>query len=247
MIKYDQYVYGKGELIRYGLLGGVGVFALLMLFYDNILFCGIGTVPGVLLFLRLNRQRLIGRRKRELTVQFRDAMESLVSAMVAGYSLENAVLQAWKDLGLMYGDSDIIMQEFSYMAGKISLNVQVESLIRDLGMRSGVEDILTFGEILATAKKTGGNLVRVMRRTADNISEKIEIRREIDTMVSGKKMESNCMTAIPLLMIIYLRVFSPGFLDPLYHSLTGCAVMTGALMAYAGAFLWGQRIMDINF
>ncbi len=247
MIKYDQYVYGKGELLRYGFLGGAVVFALMMLFYDNILVCGIGTVPGVLLFLKLNRRRLIGRRKRELTVQFRDAMESLVSAMVAGYSLENAVLQAWKDLGLMYGDADIIMQEFSYMAGKISLNVQVESLIRDLGMRSGVEDILTFGEILATAKKTGGNLVRVMRRTADNISEKIEIRREIDTMVSGKKMESNCMTAIPLLMIIYLRVFSPGFLDPLYHSLTGSAVMTGALLAYAGAFLWGQKIMDINF
>ncbi len=47
-------------------------------------------------------------------------------------------------------------------------------------------------------------------------------------------------------MILYLRIFSPGFLDPLYNNLMGGMVMTGALVVYGAAFLWGQKIMRIE-
>lgn len=247
MIDYNQYVYTRTEWFRYWLAGGAASFAILMLFYDHVLFCGLCAIPAGGLFLKLYRYSLIEKRRWELTIQFKDAMEGMVSALVAGYSLENAVKQAERDLKMMYGGGDVIMLELSYMLSQMSLKVSVEALMEDLGERSGVEDIRTFGEILSTAKETGGNLVHVMRRTAGNISEKMEIKREIETLVSGKKMESNCMTAIPLLMIVYLRIFSPGFLDPLYHNMLGALVMTGALLIYAASFLWGQRIMKIEF
>ena len=118
--------------------------------------------------------------------------------------------------------------------------------MKELGLRSGVEDIMMFSEILGTARRTGGNLVRIMRQTTSNIAGKIEMRREIETLVAGKKMEAVCMTAVPLLMILYLRIFSPGFLDPLYNNLMGGMVMTGALVVYGAAFLWGQKIMRIE-
>lgn len=247
MIDYNQYVYTAAERIRYGMLGGAAGFVILMLFYDQLIFCGICAVPAGVLFLRLYRNRLIEKRRWELTIQFKDAMESMVSALVAGYSLENSVRQAHQDLKVMYREDDVIMREFSYMMSKMDLKAGVETLIEDLGTRSGVEDIRTFSEILSTAKKTGGNLVQVMRKTAGNISQKMEIKREIETMIAGKKMESNCMTAIPLLMIAYLRVFSPGFLDPLYHNMSGILVMTGALLLYSVSVLWGQKIMKIEF
>lgn len=247
MIDYNQYVYTAAERIRYGMFGGAAGFVILMLFYDQLIFCGICAVPAGVLFLRLYRNRLIEKRRWELTIQFKDAMESMVSALVAGYSLENSVRQAHQDLKVMYREDDVIMREFSYMMSKMDLKAGVETLIEDLGTRSGVEDIRTFSEILSTAKKTGGNLVQVMRKTAGNISQKMEIKREIETMIAGKKMESNCMTAIPLLMIAYLRVFSPGFLDPLYHNMSGILVMTGALLLYSVSVLWGQKIMKIEF
>ncbi len=247
MIDYNKYVYTKREFIKYGLGGGLVSFIILMLFYDHVLFCVFLAVPAAIFFLKIFKHSLVEKRRWELTVQFKDAMESLVSALVAGYSLENAVGQAKRDLALMYSEQDIILREFGYMTRKLELKVPVEKLIRDLGARSGAEDIITFSEILMTAKKTGGNLVQVMKRTSANISEKIEMKREMDALVSGKKMESRCMTAIPLLMIVYLRIFSPGFLDPLYRNLPGAGVMTGALIVYTGAFLWGQRIMKIDF
>lgn len=247
MIDYNQYVYTKRELVRYGLSGMAAAFVMLMLFYNNIFVCGAGSVLGGILFLRYYRHSLMERRRWELTVQFKDAMDSLVSALVAGYSLENALRQTEKDLRLMYEEEDVIMLEISYMVRKMSVKVPASELIADLGARSGVDDIRVFSEILVTARKTGGNLVQVMKRTAGNIAEKIEMKREIETVISGKKMESNCMTAVPLLIIIYLRVFSPGFLDPLYNNPMGFLLMSGALAVYAAAFLWGQKIMKIKF
>ncbi len=72
------------------------------------------------------------------------------------------------------------------------------------------------------------------------------MQREIETLISGKKMESICMTAIPLFMIVYLRLFSPGFLDPMYHNFIGIMVMTIALVTYMAAFFWGRKIMNIK-
>lgn len=247
MIEYDQYSYTKNERIRYGIEGGVGGFLLLMLFYNHVWFCLAGSVPTAVVYMKIRKKALIERRKWELTIQFKDAMESMVSALAAGYSLEHAVQEAEKELRLMYTRDDSILREFSYMSHQIELKVPVEVLMKGLGRRSGIEDIVVFSEILWTAKRTGGNLVQVMKRTVGNISDKIEIKREIETLISGKKMEANCMTAIPLLMIVYLRAGSPGFLDPLYHNVTGVIVMTGALLVYAVSFIWGRRTMNIKF
>lgn len=245
-LDYSQYVYTKREKIRYGSCGGAAAFVILMLFYDHLVVCGIGAIAAAMLFLKYYRRILMKKRRWELTVQFKDATESLVSALVAGYSLENAVRQTERDLRMMYDEGDIIMLEFSQMTHKMDLSVPAAELLKDLGMRSGVEDIRTFSEILMTARKTGGNLVKVMKRTAGNIAERIEMKREIETLISGKRMEANCMTAIPLLIIVYLRIFSPGFLDPLYHNIMGVCVMTGALVVFAAAFLWGQKLMDVQ-
>ncbi len=247
MINYNQYRYTVKERVQYGLMGWCGGFVLFMLFYD-------AWIPSAALaalfsfaFLKYVQKKKIAKRRWELTVQFKDAMESLVSALVAGYSLEHAVAEARKDLSLMYDEDAVILQEFDAMLHKMELKVCVEALIQDLGKRSSAEDIITFAEILSTAKQTGGNIARVMRQTARNIAEKIEVKREIETMIAGKKMEARCMAVIPLLMIVYLRVFSPGFLSPLYHNGMGAGIMTVALLVYAVSFLWAQKIMDIDF
>lgn len=246
MINYNKYVYTKKELIRYGLCGGSAGFVLLMLFYNNVVLCGVLSLPAALFFLGYYRKILLERRRWQLTIQFKDAMESLVSALSAGYSLENSVREAVGDLKLIYSPEDIIRKEFDHMRRRMEVKTSVETLMKELGERSSVEDIMMFSEILGTARRTGGNLVRIMRQTSSNIAEKIEVRREIETLVAGKKMEAACMTAVPLLMILYLRIFSPGFLDPLYNNLMGGIVMTGALAVYSASFLWGQHIMKIE-
>lgn len=194
---------------------------------------------------RIEQKRIVERMKWELTIQFKDAMESMVSALSAGYSMDNALREAKKDLANMYEENALIMRELSFMAGKMDLRVHLDDLFFDLGERSQSEDIKTFAEIYRIAKSTGGNLIQIMKRTTQGISEKIEIQRQIQTMISGKKYEMKCMTVIPLGIIGYMRISSPGFLDPLYGNFSGILFMSVALVVYLVSYMIGERIMNI--
>lgn len=246
MISYTTYTYSRQKKIRYGAVGIVLGAIIGVLFFNRIpVVIVLGAFGGVIC-LKYYSRVLLRRQQETLLIQFKDAMESMISALSAGYSLENSVYEAQKDLMLMYRKEDLIIREFEYLTTQAGLHVPVEKLMLELGERSGLEDIRIFSEILLTAKKTGGNLVKIMKRTAENISEKIETKREIETVIAGKKMEARCMNVIPFGIIIYLRVFSPGFLDPLYGNPAGILIMTVSLMIYVGAFCWSHKITDIS-
>ena len=204
-------------------------------------------MAGGLFAVKYQKKERIQKRKQELSNSFKDLMESMMAALTAGYSLENAIREARRDLSLLYSSDSYIMIELSDMCRKLNLSFPPEKLFESLGERSGVEDIVTFSQVLCTAHRSGGNLVKIMGQTSNNIREKIEIKNEIETMIAGKKLESRCMTVIPLIIIIYLRIFSPGFLNPLYHNGVGICIMTVFLAIYAGGFLLAKKIMDISF
>lgn len=246
MRDFHTYSYSLKELIQNGLVGFAGSFLLFYLFYHQYILCFLGGIMGAGGYLFYQKRVLIEKQKWALMVEFKDAMDSMVSALVAGYSMENAVTEAYHDMLLLQGKETIMITELWEMKQKLQLQHTLDELLLDLGRRSGVEDIITFAQIYATARKSGGNLVKVMKRTAENIGEKMEMQREIQTMISGKKMESTCMMVIPLLIILYLQICSPEFLEPLYGNLTGILFMTGALIVYILGVIWSRHIMKIQ-
>lgn len=52
---------------------------------------------------------------------------------------------------------------------------------------SKVEDIMYFAEIFRYAKRSGGDLMAVIKNTAQIIQQKEEVMSEVDTIISGKK------------------------------------------------------------
>lgn len=246
MINYENYDMSRQETVISFLAGAALSVLLFMLFYRSIAICLIGSIPGGILFYRRRKRILAQKQKNELTWQFRDAMESLISAMTAGYSVEHAVKEAKKDLSQMYSEKDLIIRELAEMEKRIDLRIPIGELLDDLGTRSKVEEIKLFAEVFKTAQKSGGHLLDIMRRTSISIREKIEIQRQISTMITGKRLEMRCMTAIPLFIIAYLQISSPEFLNPLYHNLAGGIVMTIALLVYVGSYLLAYRIMSIE-
>jgi tight adherence protein B len=236
----------RAERLRYTIVGYALTFLVMYLFYHSMVISAVLAAAGGFFYPLYQKKELAKKRRWRLMVEFKDAMDSMVSALVAGYSMENAVSEAYKDLKLMYEQDTPMLFELNNMAQKLRLQQPLDKLLLEFGRRSGVEDILTFAQIYATARKSGGNLVKVMKRTADNIGEKMEIQREIQTMIAGKKMESLCMMVIPLLIILYMQFFSPGFLDPVYSGLSGRLFMSAALAVYLLAVLWSRAIMNIR-
>lgn len=246
MTDYTVYALNRKEKFQYMFIGYLGTVLLFYLFYQNLFISLPAGIIGAFSYPAYRKKTLAGKRRWQLMMEFKDAMDSMVSALVAGYSMENAVGEAYRDLRLMYEEDTPMLRELKNLNQKIRLQQPLDKLLLDFGRRSGVEDILTFAQIYATARRSGGNLVQVMKRTAANIGEKMEIQREIRTMSAGKRMEASCMMLIPLLIILYMQFFSPGFLDPLYESAGGKIFMSIVLVIYLLMVAWSRSIMRIE-
>ena len=193
--------------------------------------------PGILFFLRDRKKQMLEKRKIRLQNQFLTGMQLVCTSLQAGYAVENAFREALPELEKIYDQDAFILQEFYFLVKQIGLNRTVEALLMDLGNRSGVEDIRNFAEVFSTAKRTGGDLIAITRNTVSSIQQKQETQQEIETSLSGKVMERNMMSAIPLFMIGYVEMTSPGFLDAMYHNAAGITVMSVCLLIYGIAFL----------
>ena len=236
---YDIYRFSVKEKLRYILEGVMVALVLGILFYKSIY--------GIILLsplIRLNYKRknreMAEKRRWQLGLQFREGINSLSAALSAGYSAERGFAEALKDLKRMYPEEAMIIKEFTYLVNRIQMNIPVEKALSDFGERSAVEDIISFSEVFATAKRTGGDINQIIKTTGNIISDKLEVKREIMAMIAGKKFEATIMKMVPAGILCYLSISSPGFLDTLYHNLLGILIMTILL----GVYLFTYRIID---
>lgn len=100
--------------------------------------------------------------------------------------------------------------------------------------------------MLSFAKRGGGNLVGIIQNTVRNISSKIRIEEEIQTMIAQKRLEQKVMNVMPVFLLFYLDIASPGYMDVLYHNILGVIFMTICLLGYLASILLSERMGRIE-
>lgn len=215
------------------------------LFYKQY-FVWIFIIPVFLVVIRYYRNTKIHQQTRKLNYEFCEALSAFSVALQAGYSAENALCAAREDLEKVYGRESDLVREFQSMEHQMSLSVPLEKLFWDLAVRSTLEDFENFAAVFESAKRNGGNMEQIIRRTARMISEKIDVYREIETILAAKKSEHLIMSLMPCAIILYLHLTSPGLLDVLYGNVLGALIMTGCLGIYLFAWWLGNRIVEIQ-
>lgn len=195
------------------------------------------------LFFRMEEVKRREKCREELTAQFKECILSVAASLRAGYAVENAFLESRSDMRLLYGENSMIYQELESIRRGLIINLTLEEQLIDLAERSGSEDILQFAQVLAIAKRGGGRLSEIIRSSAELIGRRIDARQEIQTLLSGRRMEQNIMKLMPFGILAYIGSSYPGYFAPLYHNLQGVAVMTVCLAVYLAAYVLGDRIL----
>ncbi|MEF3301618.1 type II secretion system F family protein [Paenibacillus sp. GYB003] len=224
---------------------GAVLFAIGYLFYQNVAICAVLSLGG-LYYPRARRRQLIRKRKDELGRQFKHALYSLSTALSAGRSVENAFAEAGNDLRLLYPDRTADMLRELDRINRLTENGEpIERSLLDFGRRSGIADVQQFAEAFAACKRTGGDLVEVMRRTSNMIGEKMEIEQDISVLVAQKRFEAKALGLIPFVIVAFLAFSSPDYMAPLYGG-AGHLVMTAALAVLVASQWLARKIMDIG-
>ena len=130
------------------------------------------------------------------------------------------------------------------ISAKMGLNI--EDVLEEFAKKSGVADIEYFAAVFRYAKRYGGDLIAIIRHTAETIREKNETYNEIQTIISGKKMEQKVMSAVPFFLLGYMKLTAWDFICPLYGNPAGVLMMSISLMVYIGADYIAGKIVEIE-
>lgn len=218
---------------RYILEGIIIVLIAAYIFYENV-FMAVILSPYVYIHYRQRIKERIVHDKKNFKKKFKDGIIAVSFALNVGYSIENAFGQAVDELALMYGDDSDIVVKFKLIVIRLGQNENLEDILDD------------FAEIFRYAKRSGGDLMAVIKNTAQIIQQKEEVMSEVDTIISGKKMEQRVMSLIPAVIVIYLKVTAKEFIQPLYGNIAGIIIMTVCLAVYVVSDMWAKRIVNIE-
>lgn len=143
------------------------------------------------------------------------------------------------------GDNDMI-RELTIITTRLDYGQPIEEALEDFSVRAASEDIANFADVFVTCKRTGGDLVEVVRKTSTIIGEKLDIQQDITVMISQKKFESYILMATPFIFLIFLNVVAGDFMQPLYGNPIGIVVSTICLLALTGCFALIRKFMNIR-
>lgn len=261
MPNYAVYVMSKVESIIVSLLAFVAGGFVALIFYANLFmvdgYPSLAThISNVVVFVILGllaikfvvpmyKKIRLDKRRNTLKMQFRDMLESLAASFSSGSNVQMAFESAVEDLKMQYSPNDYIVKEMEEIINGMKQNINVEVMLANFGERSGNEDIVSFADVFSVCYRKGGNMNSVINRTHSVISEKMAVADEIETKLTSNKLQHNAMSIMPIIVVAMLRftneAFSANFATPI-----GVIVNTVAIGVFVGAYIYGNKIVDVK-
>lgn len=204
----------------------------------------VGVIVGYI-FLPVRTAQIINKRRKSLSVQFRDMLESLNTSLGAGKNVPDSFVAVREDMALQYDSDAFIHNELNVIISGIQNNQDIEDVLMDFGKRSGIKDIEMFANVFRISYRRGGNMKDIIRTTHSILKDKMEISEEIETVITSNKNELNVMMIMPVLLIAMIKNMSPEF-GSNFASPSGIVSTTIAIAMFIGAYVYGKKVVDVK-
>lgn len=178
----------------------------------------------------------------------RDVLNSIVSSLKAGLSINSALINCSNDLERLYAlvKEKPMLDEFNKIKSDLNMGMSVDDALKNFMERIHMEDVDDLVNSVIIVRQKGGNLVEVMTNVRKMINDKLEMKREIETLIASKKLEAVIMTIVPIFIIVTLSIFSWDYMEPLYESFIGkIFIVLGFILLVVNYFV-SKKIVDIR-
>ena len=238
-----------GALVGYLFYGGIGKDefgdpTLLTRVLDITISGVIGIIAGVN-YIPIRTKQIIAKRLKKLNRQFRDMLEAFNTSLGAGRNVPDSLSSIYQDMRVQYEEDAFILNELEVIITGMANNFDIEDLLSDFGRRSGIDDIMSFANVFRICYREGGNIKDTIRNTHEILSDKMEIREDIETIITANKNEQNIMVVMPIALIGMIKMMSPDFASN-FTTITGIIATTVAVVLFVIAHFVGKAVLDIK-
>ncbi|QCX27141.1 type II secretion system F family protein [Nocardioides jishulii] len=211
------------------------------------LFVGGGNIIVGILFLVLG---IIGpwfylgflkkRRAKKFNSLLPDTLQLMSGSLSAGLSLAQSI-----DTIVREG-SEPIAGEFKRVLVETRLGVPLEDAMEGITERFDSKDFAWIVMAIKIQRQVGGNLGELLDTVAGTIREREYMRRQVDALAAEGKISAYVLGGLPPLFGLYLFLTQPGYINPMFESPLGWAMLGGAVLMLAVGAFWMSRLIKVE-
>lgn len=216
---------------------GGGLFGLL-LFQHALMAIVVAGIAGGAPFAALSIA--VSRRLKRLHTQLADVLMILASSLRAGHSFVQALDAVAQEAG------EPATGEFSRAVAEVRLGRSLTEALEDLADRVDSDDFRWAILAVTIQREVGGNLAEVLDTVAATMRERDVVRRQVDVLSAEGKLSIYVLTALPVILAVYMGVVNPKYLSLLWTTRIGIVMLVTGSAALAVGVAWMRKVVKIS-
>lgn len=185
-------------------------------------------------------QRRITKRLDNFQRQLADCLSLVANSLRAGFSFLQTMEIISREM------EPPMSTEFESVMRDTTLGKSLDDALHDMDDRVGSADFSLVVTAVLIQQQVGGNLATILDTIRQTISERIRIRREVNTLTAQGKMSGIVLACIPVALGLFFYVSSPEYLEPLLTTDIGRIAIIGAVFLVIVGFAIIRKIVDIK-
>lgn len=146
--------------------------------------------------------KIISLRKREIFEAFPDALDLLTVCIEAGLAMDAAIARVAEE---MSGSTPVISEEFHIVTLELRAGSSKEKALRNLAMRTGVEDVDTLVAMLIQAERFGTSIADSLRVHSESLrTKRRQLAEECAAKIALKLLFPLIFCIFPALLLVLL-------------------------------------------
>ena len=180
---------------------------------------------------------LMGRRIKNFTTNFPDAIELLVRGLKSGMPVSETLSVIAKEIAGSVGE------EFKLVVEKIKIGKSMEEALQDTADRLGTPEFQFFVITLAIQRETGGNLAETLANLADVLRKRAQMKLKIRAMSSESKASAYIVGSLPFFVFGMIWTINQEYLSGFfYEPRLMIAGVAGAVWMAIGVFIMAKMV-----
>jgi tight adherence protein B len=177
------------------------------------------------------------RRLNKFNANLAQSLGLIAGGLQAGLSLPQAV-----DTVVREGNEPIA-GEFKRALIEQRLGIDITDALEGVGERMESDDFAWVVMAIRIQREVGGNLAEILHTVSDTLREREYLRRQVKALSAEGRMSAWLLGALPVGMFGYMMMANRDYVEPLYTTGLGWAILVGAVMLLGmGGFMMAKLV-----
>ena len=182
----------------------------------------------------------ISRRRAAFAEQLPDMLQILAGSLQSGFSLPQALDAVVRE------DTQPIASEFARAQAETRIGGELETALDRVADRMDSKDLRWSVMAIRIQRSVGGNLVEVLRTTAETMRERASIRRHVRALSAEGRLSAYILIALPILIAAFLFLTKGSYIHPLFSTPLGLVmVIVAAVLMVVGTW-WMRNVVKVE-